>query len=69
MKSELNNLLQKEMDRTAFLQHVGIGLVAITGIASVVKALTSMSGSGQKVTVNGFGSGSYGGNGARKLTD
>lgn len=59
MKNQLNNLLDKEMDRTTFLQHVGIGLLALTGVSAVFKALNGY-GSNQSVRA-GFGSGSYGG--------
>ena len=59
MKNQLNSLLEKEMDRTAFLQHVGIGLLALTGFSAVFKALNGY-GTNHSVRA-GFGSGSYGG--------
>jgi hypothetical protein len=61
MKNEIENLLQKEMDRTAFLQHVGVGLLALTGVASILRALVGHSTPGKAVH-SGFGSGAYGGN-------
>lgn len=64
MKNDLNNLLSKEMDRTDFLKHVGIAVIAMTGFASIVRALGGFNS--HKAVSNGFGSGSYGGN---KLQD
>ncbi len=60
MQNQINNLLEKEMDRTAFLQHVGIGFLALIGLSGVMKALSSY-GNHDSVS-SGFGSGSYGGN-------
>ncbi len=63
MKSDLNNLLTKEMDRTDFLKHVGIALVALTGASAIIKALTNIGSQGS--VSNSFGSGTYGGNRTR----
>lgn len=59
MKIELQELVQKEMNRTVFLQHVGLALLALTGVAAIVKALNTF-GNRQPVA-NGFGGGAYGG--------
>lgn len=59
MKNDLNILLQKEMDRTDFLKHVGIALLALSGAGAIVKALTGFGN--HNVVTNGFGSGAYGG--------
>lgn len=60
MKNDLDNLLQKQMDRRDFLKHVGIGFVALTGVAALVKTLNTFSGN--KVRTNGYGAQVYGGN-------
>lgn len=60
MKNDLDNLLQKQMDRRDFLKHVGIGFVALTGMAALVKTLNAISG--HKVQTNGYGAQVYGGN-------
>lgn len=60
MKTDIDNLLQKEMDRTDFLKHVGIGLLALTGFAAIMKALNGFDSHGR--VTSGFGSGAYGGN-------
>lgn len=39
IKEELNTLLTKKMDRKDFLKHIGIGVVAVTGLSAFLKAL------------------------------
>lgn len=60
MHSQLDELLQKRMDRKDFLKHVGIGFVALTGVAAVLKSVTP-----QKVNLNNnpsvYGGAAYGG--------
>jgi len=34
-----SEILQKEMDRKDFLKHVGIGIVAMTGVAAGLRAM------------------------------
>jgi hypothetical protein len=60
MKNEIDQLLQKEMDRKAFLKHVGLGFAVISGAAAVIKTLNGF-GSAPKRS-NGYGSAPYGGN-------
>lgn len=72
MKNEFNNLLQKEMDRLTFLKHVGIGFAAVTGVATVVKSMSSFGGSAQQFgggsavagASNAYGTSAYGGGSA-----
>lgn len=58
MKNELNALLEKEMDRREFLRHVGIGLVALTGVSGLLKALNGASTPRRSA---GYGASVYGG--------
>lgn len=58
-KKDLDNLLQKQMDRRDFLKHVAIGFVALTGVSAVIKTLSTLSGSKQTA---GYGASVYGGN-------
>lgn len=58
MQNEIQKLMQKDMDRRNFLKHVGIGFAAIAGVTTLLKTLSTMSGS-QKAT--GYGSNAYGG--------
>lgn len=53
----LSTLLAKQMDRREFLLHVGLVLLAVTGISSIVKIVTNPKGETPKT---GFGAGPYG---------
>lgn len=61
MKNEFDTLFQKEMDRKAFLRHVGVGLMALTGITTVIKALNGLSTGTTKKHTHGYSSSVYGG--------
>jgi len=61
MQNDVQNLLQKEMDRKDFLKHVGIGFAAILGFTTILKTLSTLSTSGQKKQTVGYSSGAYGG--------
>lgn len=58
IQKSVNQLMEKEMDRRDFLKHVGIGFIALTGVAAIVKTLNTMGGTKETV---GYGGGSYGG--------
>lgn len=60
MKNELNQLLQKQMDRKDFLRHVAIGFAAIAGITTIVKTLATLNGNAKSQSY-GYGSSVYGG--------
>lgn len=66
MKKEVDKLLQKQMDRKSFLKHVGVGFIAMTGFATLLKTLNGVSEQ-QRRTV-GYGASVYGGskNGEKK---
>lgn len=59
MKNEVDKLLQKQMDRKAFLKHVGVGFVALTGFATLLKTLNSVSDKPKRTS--GYGASAYGG--------
>ncbi|MGH7197104.1 MAG: hypothetical protein ACREGJ_05080 [Candidatus Saccharimonadales bacterium] len=62
MKPQLNDLLQKRMDRKDFIKHVAVGLVAMTGVTAAIKAMyTPPQGRPQA-----YGASAYGG--ARRNT-
>ena len=52
------DLLNKKLTRKEFLTYIGAGVMAVTGVAAVIKALTN-----KKTEISGFGygSGPYGG--------
>lgn len=60
MKQEVDQLLQKQMDRKDFLRHVAIGFAAIAGITTIIKTITSLNGS-SKAQSYGYGANTYGG--------
>lgn len=64
LKENINELLAKEMDRKDFLKHVGIAIVALTGVAGVINALSGQhrfNGVAKTGTSHGYGSMPYGG--------
>jgi len=63
-KLGIDELLQKEMDRKDFLKHVGVAMVAMTGVSALVRSLTQHPLAGQQNQVSqmqGYGSMPYGG--------
>lgn len=60
MKKDLQQLLDKQVDRKDFLKHVGFGIVALTGVTALTKSLNTFGGKHQ---ASGFGAGVYGGAG------
>jgi hypothetical protein len=58
MQKDFTSLLSKEMDRRGFLQHIAIGVVALTGMSTLLKAMNDLTP--QRRTV-GYGTSAYGG--------
>jgi hypothetical protein len=65
VQTELQKLMQKDMDRKSFIKHVGIGFAGIIGITGAIKTLTSLNQPAGQHMSNGYGSSAYGG---RKLS-
>lgn len=61
MQVDVQALLQKQMNRRDFLKHVGVGFVALTGVATLVKTMSSLGGNNAKTVSSGYGSSVYGG--------
>jgi hypothetical protein len=61
LKQELNTLLNKKMDRKDFLKHVGIAVIAATGVGAVVKTLANSDSSKVSQQSAGYGGSVYGG--------
>lgn len=63
IKQQINDLLQKEMDRKDFLKHMGVAAVALIGVPAVIKALSQSStqSSAQSTKNMGYGLSAYGG--------
>ena len=68
MKSQLDEIFQKRMDRKDFLKHVALGVAVLTGTAGIVKLFKPASGASQQkqATTYGYGASVYGGRGTAK---
>lgn len=65
LKTQLNALLEKKMDRQDFLKYIAVGMVALSGIGSALKVLSAKT----ETPVNGgYGSSAYGGDKPGKTT-
>ncbi len=68
IKQQINTLLTKKMDRRDFFKHVGVGIVAVSGVSAIVKTLGTVTTIGEQpkqkaVAMRGYGSSVYGGRG------
>lgn len=63
IKQDLSTLLTKKMDRKEFLKHVGIWIIAMTGLAAILGSISSESGNKVKTQVGAtsYGGSAYGG--------
>lgn len=63
LQNGAKSLLEKEMDRKEFLKLIGMGLVAVTGITSLLKTFSALNSDSSSSTSSSFGYGSspYGG--------
>jgi len=66
MNKQIDDILQKRMDRKDFLKHIGMGVAIITGTAGVIKMFkpssNNVSKTPQKQSVAmGYGASAYGG--------
>jgi hypothetical protein len=62
MNTQINDLLQKRMDRKDFLKHIAIGIAVMTGGATLVKTLANQqTSSDKKIAEGGYGASAYGG--------
>lgn len=59
IKPQVASLLNKKMDRADFLKHVAIGVVAISGVAGVLRAISG--GEQKQDTASSYGGSTYGG--------
>jgi len=58
IKSQVNALLSKKMDRQDFIKHVAIGVVALSGAGTALRLLAPKQ---TKSVDNGYGGSAYGG--------
>ena len=57
---QVSELMQKEMDRKDFLKHVGVGLIAASGVGSLLKSLNAV-GSRPHPRTGTYGYANFGG--------
>lgn len=67
IKQELGTLLTKKMDRKDFLKHVGVAVIAMTGVAALIRTLSSVTTTEEVVATKpqvarkrGYGNSGYG---------
>jgi hypothetical protein len=60
LKIDTSALLEKEMDRKDFVKNVGIGILALSGVAAALKAV-NLAPSLSKKSSTGYGASAYGG--------
>jgi len=56
IKNNLQQLMEKDMDRRDFLVHLGIGFASILGISAVLKTLSHLGSPSKSSTSYGYGS-------------
>ena len=66
IRHDLSALLDKKMDRKDFLKHVGVAVVAVTGVAAIAKTLAqsqqqSLTKTSAATRSSGYGGSAYGG--------
>ena len=57
IKTQVNAILNKKMDRQDFLKHVAMGVVAISGASAALRVFSPT----QKSASSGYGGAAYGG--------
>lgn len=66
MNKQIDEILQKRMDRKDFLKHVGMGVAIITGTAGIIKMFKPSTNNVSKTNrqqpvAMGYGASAYGG--------
>jgi len=65
MNKQLDDILQKRMDRKDFLKHVGMGVAILTGTAGILKLLKpdakQVNRGSSQLANTGYGASAYGG--------
>ena len=59
LKTQINTLLAKKMDRQDFIKHVAIGMVAVSGAGAALRLLAPKQK--QQAMNSGYGVSAYGG--------
>ena len=65
-KAQINEILDKEVDRKEFLKHIGIAIVAVAGVPTLVSHLNTLQNrgssgaAGSQGGARGYGASAYG---------
>jgi len=63
-KTQLDAILNKQMDRQGFLKHIAIGAAALVGLGGVLRLLSEQQSRSANTAVgSGYGSSPYGSSG------
>lgn len=60
-KQEIAAILNEPMDRKAFLKHVGIGIVAISGVGAALRSLSQKKAPVTVTAKSSYGGSAFGG--------
>lgn len=63
MKTQLNDLLSREMSRKEFLQYIGSGVLVLFGVSGLMRALLQLQPKSSRAVGMSYGSSAYGGSG------
>lgn len=62
IKTQVDALLNKKMDRESFIKHVAIGMVALSGVGTALRLFTVQQKQTQTVSADSsYGGSAYGG--------
>lgn len=61
IKQQIDNILNKKMDRQEFFKHAGLGLIAVAGATTIGKLLISQPQQQNRTQSFGYGDAPYGG--------
>lgn len=67
IKNQLNSLLNKKMDRSGFIKHVAVGMVAMSGVGAALKMLAPKPEATNSSAL-GYGGSAYGGGKSEKVS-
>lgn len=67
IKTQLESLLNKKMDRQDFIKSSAIGLVALTGLGTVLRMMQPTKQTNEQ-SADGYGGSAYGGDSTTKKT-
>jgi hypothetical protein len=64
----IDELLKQEMDRREFLMRVGVSVLGLAGVVTALKTMSGSDGARQSQTAPRYGTGTYGGDQAQRVS-